>query len=264
MVTRRKFLACNAAAVVSSAFGSRVPAFGAVIDDTLQGMVQEEQLPRSHRRFWNDWPNYMIQHMNQARASRRALLARVQSKEQVATRTTTVRSQLWDLIGGRPEETPLNPRITGTVERNGYRIEKLIFESMPQIYITANLYIPTAGKPPFPAILAPLGHTANGKAAMRYQYTFQTLARKGYVVLTWDPFGQGERIQYLKPGTNHTRFHAISMEHTQAGRPMVLFGNTFRAVSRVGRYSRTGLSFDAPRSGLPSALDAPASPAAGP
>ncbi len=227
MVTRRKFLAGNAAAVATSAFGLHVPALGDVADDALQRMVQEEQLPRSHRRFWNDWPNYMIQQMNQARASRRALLAHIQSQEQVATRTATVRSQLWELIGGRPEETPLNPRITGTIERNGYRIEKLIFESMPQIYVTANLYIPTTGKPPFPAILAPLGHTANGKAAMRYQYTFQTLARKGYAVLTWDPFGQGERIQYLKPGTNHTRFHAISMEHTEAGRPMVLFGNTF-------------------------------------
>ncbi|MGO8719145.1 MAG: alpha/beta hydrolase family protein, partial [Acidobacteriaceae bacterium] len=162
--------------------------------------------------------------MNRARNSRRTLLARIQSKQQVETRTEAVRSQLWQLLGGRPEETPLNPRITGTLERNGYRIEKLIFESMPQIYVTANLYVPTTGEPPFPAILAPIGHSANGKAAMRYQYAYQNLARKGYVVLTWDPFGQGERIQYLQPGTNHTRFHAISMEHTQAGRPMILFG----------------------------------------
>jgi cephalosporin-C deacetylase-like acetyl esterase len=154
-------------------------------------------------------------------------LARIQSKHQVETRGKTVRAQLWPLLGGRPDETPLNPRITGTLQRNAYQIENLIFESMPQIYVTANLYVPTTGKPPFPAILAPIGHTANGKAAMRYQYTYQNLARKGYVVLTWDPFGQGERIQYLQPGTNHTRFHAISMEHTMAGRPMVLFGDTF-------------------------------------
>ena len=163
--------------------------------------------------------------MNLARNSRRSLLAGIQSKQQVEARCEAVRSQLWQLLGGRPEETPLNPRITGSLERNGYRIEKLIFESMPQIYVTANLYVPTSGKPPFPAILAPIGHSPNGKAALRYQYTYQNLARKGYIVLTWDPFGQGERIQYLKPGTNQTRFHAISMEHTQAGRPMVLFGD---------------------------------------
>ena len=167
----------------------------------------------------------MARNMNQSRESRLALLATIRSKAQVEARNSAVRSQLWQLLGGRPEETPLNPRITGTIERTNYRIEKLLFESMPQIYVTANLYVPTTGKPPFPAILAPIGHSPNGKAAIRYQYTYQNLARKGYMVLTWDPFGQGERIQYLQPGTNHTRFRAISMEHTQAGRPMTLFGD---------------------------------------
>ncbi len=222
MVTRRTFLTTNMTAAVASALGLRLPAFS---ETTPSGMVPEDQLPRSHREFWNDWPDHVTKTMNQARASRQALLAEIQSKEQVTNRTETVRSQLWKLLGGRPEETPLNARITGKIERNGYRIEKLIFESMPKIYVTANLYIPTTGRPPFPAILAPLGHSPNGKAALRYQYAFQNLARKGYVVLTWDPFGQGERIQYLQPGTNHTRFHATSMEHTQAGRPMVLFGD---------------------------------------
>lgn len=221
MVTRRTFLTTNMTVAAASALGLHQPILG---ETAPGGLIPENQLPRSHREFWNDWPDSITRNMNQARESRRTLLARIQSKQQVEARIETVRSQLWQLLGGRPEETPLTPRITGTLERNGYRIEKLIFESMPQIYVTANLYVPTTGKPPFPAILAPIGHTANGKAAMRYQYTYQNLARKGYVVLTWDPFGQGERIQYLQPGTNHTRFHAISMEHTQAGRPMILFG----------------------------------------
>jgi cephalosporin-C deacetylase-like acetyl esterase len=233
MVTRRRFLSANMAAAAASAVGSCLPAFGEIGQDAPGAaaapgsLVSEDQLPRSHREFWNDWPNYIADNMNQARAARRAVLAQIQSKQQVADRTDTVHSQLWKLIGGRPEKTPLNPRITGTIHRDSYRIEKLIFESLPGIFVTANLYVPTTGKPPFPAILAPLGHTPNGKAAMRYQYTYQTLARKGYVVLTWDPFGQGERIQYLRAGTNYTRFHAISQEHTQAGSPMVLFGGTF-------------------------------------
>ncbi|MHB1938550.1 MAG: alpha/beta hydrolase [Acidobacteriaceae bacterium] len=222
MVTRRRFLATNMTAAAVSAFGLPGQMLG---EATSSSMVSESGLPRSHRDFWNDWPDHIASNMNRARRSRRAVLARIQSKEQVEARNGTVRSQLWQLLGGRPEETPLNPRIAGTLERNGYRIEKLFFESMPQIFVTANLYLPMTGKPPFPAILAPIGHSPNGKAAMRYQYTYQNLARKGYVVLTWDPFGQGERIQYLQPGTNHTRFHAISMEHTQAGRPMILFGD---------------------------------------
>lgn len=195
-------------------------------DATEQSQHAKEEPARSNRDFWNDWPNYITRKMNQSRESRRALLSTIRSKSQVEARNAAVRSQLWQLLGGRPEETPLNPRITGTIERINYRIEKLVFESMPEIYVTANLYVPTTtGKAPCPAILAPIGHSPNGKAAMRYQYTYQNLARKGYVVLTWDPFGQGERIQYLQPGTNHTRFHAVSMEHTQAGRPMILFGD---------------------------------------
>src|SRR5207249_4752118 len=79
-----------------------------------------------------------------------------------------------------------------------YRIEKLTFESRPQLYVTANLYVPVAAGR-HPAILGPLGHSVNGKAWLSYQKLFSNLARKGYVVLAYDPFGQGERIEY--PGT---------------------------------------------------------------
>jgi cephalosporin-C deacetylase-like acetyl esterase len=162
--------------------------------------------------------------MNQAGASRKALLARIQSKEQIATRSTTVRAQLWEILGGRPQETPLNARTVGTIDRSGYRIEKLVYESMPEVYVTAHLYVPTTGKPPYPGIVVPLGHTENGKAYRNYQYSYQNLARKGYVVLAYDPFGQGERRQYLRPASGH----AFSTgEHTQAGRPMILFGSGF-------------------------------------
>ena len=135
-----------------------------------------------------------------------------------------VQAQLWEILGGRPEETPLNARTVGVINRSGYRIEKLIFESMPEVYVTANLYLPTTGKAPYPGIVAPLGHTANGKAYRNYQYSYQNLARKGYVVLAYDPFGQGERHQYLLPGTNHPRYLPTA-EHNQAGRPMILFGS---------------------------------------
>ncbi len=222
MVTRRNFLTTNMTAAALSTLGIHRRLLAEV---ATERRLEEKEPAHSDRDFWNDWPSYMIRNMNQARESRRAMLAAIQSKPQVEERNATVRSQLWQLLGGRPEKTPLNPRITGAIQRNGYRIEKLIFESLPQIYVTAHLYVPTTGKPPFPAILAPIGHSPNGKAAVRYQYTYQNLARKGYVVLTWDPFGQGERIQYLQPGTNHTCFHAVSMEHTQAGRPMILFGD---------------------------------------
>jgi cephalosporin-C deacetylase-like acetyl esterase len=224
MVTRRSFLAAQVTAAAQSALSVHWP--------DLNSFAAAIQSPagtgrRSRRDFWDDWPDYMTRRMNQARSSRKLLLTQLQTKEQIADRSATVRSQLWQLIGGRPDKTPLNARTMGTIERDEYRIEKLVFESMPQVYVTAHLYVPKTGKPPYPAIIAPLGHSPDGKLSRNYQYSFQTLARKGYVVLAYDPYGQGERIQYLQPGTGHTRYHAVTMEHIQPGRPMVLFGGTF-------------------------------------
>jgi cephalosporin-C deacetylase-like acetyl esterase len=221
MVTRRTFLTGNmAAAVVQSTIGSHWPVFASKPGD----LQAAEQIPKSKRDFWSDWPNAIAKNMNQAANSRKALLARIQSKQQIADRSATVRAQLWDILGGRPEETSLNPRTVGEVNRTGYRIEKLIFESMPGVYVTANLYLPTTGKPPYPAIITPLGHTDKGKSYPPYQYACQTLAKKGYVVLSFDPYGQGERRQYLVPGTNSPRY-SVTGEHTQAGRPLLLLGS---------------------------------------
>ncbi|MGB7200399.1 MAG: acetylxylan esterase, partial [Acidobacteriaceae bacterium] len=129
-------------------------------------------------------------------------------------------------IGGMPEKTPLNPRVKGTLDRGSYRIENIHFESFPKVYVTANLYLPAAGKPPYPAILAPVGHSDNGKAYHYYQHLYQNLARQGYVVLSYDPFGQGERLQYINPKTGRSLYGPTG-EHSQAGRPMVLMGESF-------------------------------------
>ena len=62
-----------------------------------------------------------------------------------------VREKIRAAFGPFPEKTPLNARVTGTVERKGYKIEKVIFESRPDFPVTANLYLPTDGKGPGPA-----------------------------------------------------------------------------------------------------------------
>lgn len=63
-----------------------------------------------------------------------------------------------EYIGGLPERTPLNPRILGTLEGKGYRIEKTIIETRPQFHLTANLHLP-ATPPPWPAVLVPCWHS---------------------------------------------------------------------------------------------------------
>src|SRR5262249_27818920 len=129
--------------------------------------------------------------------------------------------------GGHLGRTPVSPRDSGPDERSGYRIEKLVFESRPRLYVTANLYVPAAeGR--HPAILGPLGHSANGKAWPSYQKLFSNFARKGYVVLAYDPFGQGERIEY--PGTRPSQSAigaSATSEHEYAGRRLILLGANF-------------------------------------
>jgi cephalosporin-C deacetylase-like acetyl esterase len=186
---------------------------------------------RSRRDFWNDWPAYLARKMNDARARREAELARIQTPSQAQERAAHVRFKVWELIGGPLPRTPLNSQVTGQIDRGSYRIEKVIFESLPQVYVTANLYIPSSGRRPFPAVLAPLGHTEDGKSYRNYQYFYQNLARKGYVVIAFDPYGQGERLQYLDPNTGKSLYGPTG-EHSQAGRPLILLGSTF-ALYRV-------------------------------
>ncbi|MGB8479729.1 MAG: acetylxylan esterase [Acidobacteriaceae bacterium] len=223
MTTRRDFLAANLIGAAGLATNpTRMFSASAESGSTASAAHPA----RSDRNFWVDWPAYLTAEMNQARSQRLAELASIHSTAQLQKRITTVRSKLWDLIGGMPEKTPLNPRVTGAIDRGPYRIENILFESFPKVYVTANLYVPTAGKPPYPAILAPVGHSDNGKAYHYYQHLYQNLARQGYVVLSYDPFGQGERLQYIDPKTGRSLYGPTG-EHSQAGRPMVLMGETF-------------------------------------
>jgi len=76
-------------------------------------------------------------------AARKAAIARIKTPADVRARQEYIRTKLLEEIGGLPARTPLNARVTGTFDRTGYRVEKLVYESQPRFYVTANLYIPT-------------------------------------------------------------------------------------------------------------------------
>src|SRR6266852_3790348 len=90
--------------------------------------------------------------------AREAAIAKIHTVADAELRKGLVRRKVLDLIGGLPDyKGPLNARITGSIARPGYVIEKIIFESLPQLYVTGNLYRPDrAGR--FPGVLLPLGH----------------------------------------------------------------------------------------------------------
>ncbi len=100
-----------------------------------------------------------------------------------------------------PRRTPLNARVTGRAERDDYRIENVVFESEPNFYVTANVYIPKKVKLPAPAVVVVPGHAMkDGKNYGLYLTAQIGLVRQGIIVLGYDPIGQGER---RVPGFDH-------------------------------------------------------------
>jgi dienelactone hydrolase len=143
-------------------------------------------------------------------------------------RQKQVRERILSLIGGLPDyRGPLNARVTRTTRREGFVIEHVLFESLPQYYVTANLYRPeTAGR--HPAILMSMGHWDSGKAAG--QLLSSNLARKGFVVLAYDPVGQGERQQAYEKRTGRSLIGGPTEQHFLNGAAAILMGQS------VGRY----------------------------
>ena len=123
------------------------------------------------------------------------------------------------------EKSPLKARITGTLEREGYSVEKVIFESRPGFLVTAHLYLPEGASKdsPVPGVVGTCGHSTNGKNAEAYQAFAQGLARLGTACLIYDPIGQGERSQYLDE--DHERiYRGATHEHNMAGNQQELVG----------------------------------------
>jgi cephalosporin-C deacetylase-like acetyl esterase len=158
-------------------------------------------------------------------AARKEVVAKIKTPAALAARQQYIRAKLLAEIGGLPEKSPLNARITGSLPRGAYRIDKLVFESLPRFYVTANLYVPS-GAGPFPAVLGVAGHSNDSKAEDLYQHAWISLARRGFLVLAYDPPGQGERIEYLDPATGKSRVGGPTAEHTTAGLQCLLTGTS--------------------------------------
>jgi dienelactone hydrolase len=121
----------------------------------------------------------------------------LESKDEVAAYRKELKAKMIEAIGGLPERTPLNPVTVGSYSRDGYRFEKVRFESQPNHHVTAYLVLPSSPrfKPPYPAILEPLGHANNGKERPGYFKGGVVAAKAGFATLIYDPVDQGERAQ---------------------------------------------------------------------
>jgi len=141
---------------------------------------------------------YLLQQVDRAAEEWEAAYEARTTPEQIVAYQEQSRGRLLEVIGGLPARTPLNARTTGKVRRDGYVVEKVIFESQPGLCVTGLLFLPDADrfKPPYPGVVEPVGHTGNGKAHDEYQSLGALLALNGMVALVFDAIDESERVQY--------------------------------------------------------------------
>ena len=156
---------------------------------------------------------------------RESEVAALQGDADLLARQKLVKMKLSNLLGPLPAKTPLNAKITGTIEKEDYTVEKILFESIPGFYVTAALFLPRSREGKIPAIIYASGHTDNGFRSDTYQHIIINLVKKGFAVFAFDPVGQGERWQYFN--TDHTRrFSSSTIEHSYPGVQCYISGHS--------------------------------------
>ena len=190
-------------------------------------MAQDDVTLFNYWQYYSDAENSLYKYFCsvgfQQLEERIAIIDKLQSKEDWLKRQVAVREKLVSIIGPLPEKTPLNIQITGTIQKEGYRVEKLIYESLPGYFVTSALFIPDNLKEKAPAILNPIGHSTQSFRRDIYQHTIINLVKKGFIVLTYDQVGQGERLQYYDKASGKSRFGSTH-EHSYPGAQCFISG----------------------------------------
>jgi hypothetical protein len=157
-------------------------------------------------------------------ATRSTQLAALRTTADLELRKAFLRARTLELIGGLPDYAgPLNATLTGTSDMGSYVFERVLFESLPGIWVTGNVYRPAAAGR-YPAVLIPSGHWLDSKGSS-YRVA-ANLAQKGFVVLAYDPLGQGERQQGAGLQTDPS-YYDLLMQHLFMGAQSVLLGQNF-------------------------------------
>jgi len=150
--------------------------------------------------------------------------SKIRTPEQTLARGRLVRKSVLEMLGGFPEKNALAAVTASTLERDGYRVENVRFQSRPDFWVTGNLYVPTSGAGPFPAVISPSGHFADANRTPAYQLAHMLMVKNGFVVLAYDPIGQGERRYFWDPSKGDT---LKALEHSSPGQRLLLLGESF-------------------------------------
>jgi cephalosporin-C deacetylase-like acetyl esterase len=173
-------------------------------------------------------------------------LSDVRTLEDWQKQRPQLRRRLLEMLGldPLPARTPLKAQITGKLEHPTYRIEKLVFQSMPGLYVTGNFYVPAGSPRSLPTILYLCGHMPHPLGAkFHYQDRGIWFASHGYACLVLDTLEFGE-LSGIHHGTHSLNmWYWLSLGYTPAG---VEVWNAIRALD----YLETRPEVDAKRMGL--------------
>ncbi|MBN1108570.1 MAG: acetylxylan esterase [Bacteroidales bacterium] len=178
----------------------------------------------------SDAPNSLYRHitslayqMLDERAERTAYISSPAGWKQ---RQKEIKETLLDIVGPFPEKSPLNARIVKKIEKEGFRVEHIIFESQPGFRVTSSLFIPEGVRRNrnTPAVIYCSGHSAEGYRSEVYQHVILNLVKKGFIVFAFDPVGQGERLEYFNPEQGKSVIGGPTKEHSYPGSQAFLTG----------------------------------------
>ncbi len=216
-MNRREFVARAGAGSLGFA---ALPAFGAPAEKKAAELYDRAM------------PDMLVSHLSKEMNSLCAQWDRkrqaIRTPESLNERNRFVRQKFVEMIGGFPEKTPLGAVIVRVLKRDGYRIEVLMYQSRPNFWVTASLYVPSTGSGPFPGIISPCGHYSLARMIPTYQTAYLSLVKNGFVVLAYDPVGQGERRQYWNPETGRSDpgLSDATYEHSMPGQLLLLMGES--------------------------------------
>lgn len=176
----------------------------------------------------NSFYNYLTSQAYKMLDQREERISELKTSDDWQQRQKFIRETLIDITGPFPGKTPLNAKIVRVLEKPGFRVEHIIYESIPGFYVTSSLYIPAGLKrnSKAPAVIYCSGHSVDGYRSVVYQHVILNLVRKGFVVFAFDPVGQGERLEYFDPKTGKSVVGGPTSEHSYPGAQAFLTGSS--------------------------------------
>ena len=179
---------------------------------------------------FSDAPNALYHHLaGQAYElldERASKIAELHSKADWQKRQQWVQETLMDVVGPFPEKTPLQAKVVRKLDKDGYQVEHILYESQPGFYVTSSLFIPDGRKGQAPAVIYCSGHTEEGYRSPTYQHVILNLVKKGFIVFAFDPVGQGERLEYGDPKTGDPSVGGPTSEHSYPGAQAFITGSS--------------------------------------